>query len=710
MVKFFHKLWQLIKRLFCKPAAKPTEQSNPIPNPPIEEPENEENNAPILEGIDHVVVVMMENRSFDNVLGWLYDKPEIERLTYVPNTWKTSDGQRQLYDGIFEDTANNYTNPYSGPDGRFTSPPLKGASANTSGSITYFNSPPIDPWETFEHVTDQLFGAGTNGVTISPWVKPAMQGFLQSYASKFDQPMRSKNIITQVMEGYTAQPTVTKNGILPVMNNLAKHYAVSDHWYCSVPTQTNANRAWMACGTSQGLVNNTGPMDQGTFTAETVWQKIDGKLTWKIYYEEDYFPLNIPGVAKKGTGPWTQNAFPWLQGSPQKNNVVEIQSFHVDARTGNLPQFSFLEPSWTIEGSEMGSSTQGLQGNECHPPGDVRPGEQYLGTLYNSLIANEDAWNKTLFIITFDEHGGLFDHIPPPPAIVDTTTHPRDNFQFNRYGVRVPTIFISPRIKEKTVFRGPKAPNWDPTQRTTVPQLDHTSIPATLMKWAGLNAPYNLGFRTDSAPTFDKVLNLLATGTRTDQIIGEPNPNPSGNPLTFGDQFYLKLVVPNVGNFYLSYTETNPVTGTVSALASWDSNNKKKVQFTFPNLNPRQQGLINSQPITHGSLIYITSEAAPQDKPFLSIDQDDAYYDKDNKDSLNQWVIKLVSGQPGDLGQFIYDGNEIVLENRDNTYAADWLPGKLIVANSAEYNPYTTTTPDADYADSTQGVIVIEKA
>lgn len=706
MVKFFHKLWQLIKRLFCKPAAKPTEQSNPIPNPPIEEPENEENNAPILEGIDHVVVVMMENRSFDNVLGWLYSLDEIKRLTYIPETWNR---ERHLFEGIFEDTATLYKNRYTGPDGSFDSPPLQGASTNDSSGVTYFTSPPKDPWETFEHVTNQLFGAGTNGRTVSPWQKPAMNGFLQSYASKFDQPMSSKNIITQVMEGYTATPVGTKNGIMPIMNSLAKNYAVSDHWYCSVPTQTNANRAWMACGTSEGLVNNTGPQDQGTFTAETVWQKIDGKLTWKIYYEEDYFPLTIPGEVNKGSGPWTQNAFPWLQGRNQENKVVEIQSFHTDARTGNLPQFSFIEPSWTIEGDKLDGihfpGAEGIQGNECHPPGDVRPGEQFIGTLYNSLIANDEAWNKTLFIITFDEHGGMFDHIPPPPA------HPEGppllgGFKFDRYGVRVPTIFISPRITNNTVFRGPKAPNWIQSQGI-VPQLDHTSIPATIMKWAGLSAPYGLGLRTDSAPTFDQVLNLAPARARRDKVIGVPNPNINGNPLTFGDQFYLKLV-PSTGDYYLADIKDD-WTG-YYAMANSDPSAKQPIGFTFPNLTSDQQTKINNQPITHGSMLYITSTQAPDGYPFLFVDNSDAYYSQDSKDSRNQWVIKLASASPGDLGQLIYSGNQIFLENRDNVRLTQWLPGKLVPKATGSGDQYTTTTKDADYANNRIGVIVIEKA
>ncbi|MCZ6820533.1 MAG: hypothetical protein O7G31_13735, partial [Calditrichaeota bacterium] len=94
----------------------------------------------------------------------------------------------------------------------------------------------------------------------------------------------------------------------------------------------------------------------------------------------------------------------------------------------------------------------------------------------------------------------------------------------------------------------------------------------------------------------------------------------------------------------------------------------------------------------------------------LAIDHTDAYYDQDHKNSLNQWVIKLKSANPGDLGQFIYEGNEIYLENRDNLRITEWLPGKLIVNYSHVHdNPYTTTTKDGAYSDASQGIITIEK-
>lgn len=695
MLKFFCALWKAFLNLFRKP--KPNAQ-------PENEQEACEAEDRIMQNIEHVVVVMMENRSFDNVLGWLYTEAEARNLSYIPSTW---DGNTRLYDGIYPSTADRYINLYKGKDGGFGTSPVEGASTNDRSGTPYYNSPPIDPWETFYHVTEQLFGQGRGVGPIDPWEKPAMKGFLQNYASKFDKPVVSRKEILQIMEGFSLNPKDGRNGTLPILNKLARHYATSDHWYCSVPSQTNPNRAWMACGTSQGQTINEGPQDQGVFTVPTLWEKMNGSLSWKVYYEEDYFPFEVPHYIPKGKGPWTQNAFPWLQRDDQKANVQEIQSFHRDARLGELPKFSFIEPSWTIEGKkvpEMGN--EGIQGNECHPPGDVRTGDQFIGTLYNSLIANKTAWNKTLFIITFDKHGGIFDHIPPPPAPVDQRHLPGD-FAFDRYGVRVPTIFISPQIKKQTVFRGPEAPNWD-RSKPIVPQLDHTSIPATLLKWAGLKPPYGLFGRTDVAPTFEGVLNIGTNPIRRDYAIGNPNRHTNGTHLTFGDSFYLRFSSHGY-DYYLSHSYDS--LGTHYALASTDPNKMKKVRFTFPDLGTDDAAKIAGQAITHGSMIYITSEAAPHHLPYLTVDDGDCYYDKDHKNSLNQWVIKLATGDPGDLGQFIYDRNQIYLENRDNIRLTEWLPGKLIVNYSeVASNPYTTTTEDADYADPTKGIITIIKA
>jgi hypothetical protein len=119
-------------------------------------------------------------------------------------------------------------------------------------------------------------------------------------------------------------------------------------------------------------------------------------------------------------------------------------------------------------------------------------------------------WNETLFVITFDEHGGIFDHVPPPRAENPWPNDAIDGFRFDLMGVRVPTILVSPLIKRQTVFRSP-----------TAIEYDSTSILATLLNWHGVpKARWGLGERTRHAPTFEGVFQLAEA--RGDKLSFEP--------------------------------------------------------------------------------------------------------------------------------------------------------------------------------------------
>ena len=120
-----------------------------------------------------------------------------------------------------------------------------------------------------------------------------------------------------------------------------------------------------------------------------------------------------------------------------------------------MPHFSLIEPQWTFcEEIELEMKRiqyfqflVGVQGDDLHPPGDVRNAENLLANIYTSLISNKEAWSNTLLIVLFDEHGGLFDHISPPSSVAPDD-HFENGFTFDRYGVRVPALFISPLIKK----------------------------------------------------------------------------------------------------------------------------------------------------------------------------------------------------------------------------------------------------------------------
>lgn len=178
--------------------------------------------------------------------------------------------------------------------------------------------------------------------------------------------------------------------------------------------------------------------------------------------------------------------------------------FKLDAQAGLLPAYSFLEPDFMITK------------NDHHPPHDVAAGERFLYEVWKA-VSTGPAWKNTLLVITFDEHGGCYDHVPPPwTAVKPDDWKPQKPFDFNRYGVRVPTIVVSPWVEPGTVFRSRAADAPDGAE------FDHTSILATVRDWQGLEARAKAGWlgsrRIGSAPTLARVLTRSAPRTDTPPI------------------------------------------------------------------------------------------------------------------------------------------------------------------------------------------------
>jgi len=181
-------------------------------------------------------------------------------------------------------------------------------------------------------------------------------------------------------------------------------------------------------------------------------------------------------------------------------------------QAGNLPEYTFIEPCY---GGFL--STDFASGNSMHPQDDVRAGDALIKQIYETL-RNSELWQDTLLVITFDEHGGFFDHVPPPAAVPTgddaTYANPADDFSFNLYGVRVPAVVISAYTQKGTVIGA------DPGDSTTV--FDHTSILATVEARFGLPP---LTERDQQANTLEAALNL--DSPRTDAPTTLPNPSAS---------------------------------------------------------------------------------------------------------------------------------------------------------------------------------------
>ncbi len=455
-----------------------------------------------MKNIKHIVYIMMENRSFDHVLGWLYKKDQ-PNLFLPPNT------SPKIYQGL--NTGNYYNQDAQGNKHYVTEIP----------DFSDNPVPSVDPHEDYVHVNMQLFGVSATPPSPTP---PTMMGFLKDFADQ------NKSNPAEIMDCYSINS-------MPVLNFLAGVYAVSDAYYSSVPTQTNCNRAFAGSGNSIGSLSGTTtgmvdnhwgpdwdhPWDPIEFNGPTIWNVLNdhGFYTpndWMIFYNQTW-----PG---HGTGDYcfTQDMF-WPSLQNDIDHFRDIQEFFDLAKSGNLPTFSFLEPAWYEDL---------WNGNDYHPPGNVVPGEKFLVDLYGA-IKNSPSWNETLFIINFDEHGGTYDHQPPPWGASPPWLNPvhgtpppaalEYKFKFDRFGVRVPLVLVSPYIQSGTVFRS----------NTNVP-LDHTSVIATILNHFNIpKANWKLGSRVYNAPTFEFVLTLDTPRTDSPEIKSPSPPQQNAESSTPSD-------------------------------------------------------------------------------------------------------------------------------------------------------------------------------
>lgn len=436
--------------------------------------------------IKHIVHLTLENRSLDNVLGWLYERDDPAHV-HPP-------GSSRRYDGLDR----NFYNTDARGVRRYV---IRGTGGRRS-------VPRYDPNEDFRHVNNQLFESEE---TPPGSAKPTMGGFYKDYAKRF----RNND---EIMMTFAPED-------LPVLNTLARRFGVSDRYFSSVPTQTNCNRAFAAAGNSLGLnadqelqawVDNRNStwlaQPRGAqFTERTIWNVLDEQgqnqtSDWMIFNSKGNAVENALGAEGYR---YTRQIMQRLQHRDFDRHFGDVGAaaeaadgtFFGMVASSTLPRYSFLEPSWTLP---LGPGL-GPNGTDYHPPGDIHKGEGFLRDIYEALSGNSDIWNSLLFIINFDEHGGTYDHVPPPGDAAppwrnnnDTPTPTRfeHDFQFDRFGVRVPLILVSPYIRESTVFRA----------SGDIP-YDHTSVLATILHLMGVDKrEWRLGARVEDAPMFADVL------------------------------------------------------------------------------------------------------------------------------------------------------------------------------------------------------------
>jgi len=419
--------------------------------------------------IEHVVYLMLESRSFDNVLGWLYERGRQEGLNWVgPHP----DGFRGL------DAA--MSNPL--PDGQpaFVSQYEGGHLSNDF----VLGGPAQDPWHDNSDVLMQMFH-GYDGYANRR--TPPMDGFAWNQNS------------AAVLSSFTPHQ-------LSVLNGLAKDFAVSDDWFSSVPGGTDINRGFSVSGSAY---NRLGTWEGGKpyqnwpdyAHRPSLWKTLwaHGHRDWKIYYSILWqnavftYQLYLKGQIPEVDAAWAKSVLA-ANGNgelPESPWIAPMQRFFDDVKAQTLPRFSYLEPAWM--GTECtsyhpGSSADGLD--------SLVPGERALNDIYQALSEQEALWSKTLLVVTFDKNGGLFDHRPPPYARKPWPNDGVDGFEFDLLGPRVPAIFASPWVKPQTVLRSGSGQSFD-----------STSFAATLLDWYGVaREHWGLGDRITGSPTFEAVL------------------------------------------------------------------------------------------------------------------------------------------------------------------------------------------------------------
>ncbi len=429
-----------------------------------------------LSAIQHIVVLMLENRSFDHMLGFLY----VDQGNVSPA------GQP------FEGLGGHETN--IGPHDVAEQVFAIDASMPNSGFM-----PGADPGEGFQATNLQLFGTSTPPASSLP----SNQGFVTNFA--YTLGWESKKAGWTPLPGTVARDImgIYTPAMLPVLSGLARGFAVCDHWFASAPTETLPNRAFACAATSQGHMDDTSK----SYTSPSIFGLMSAHgVDWKIH-GYDSSPLTRLNFADTTNAP--------------ASHFGLFADFRKDAAAGTLAAFTFLEPSW------------GATGNSQHPNYSLPLGEQLIHDVYQALRTGP-GWNQTLLVITYDEHGGCYDHVAPPATATPPDASVGEfGFDFKRFGVRVPAVLVSPLIAPGTVFRVPAG----------AAPLDHTAILKTVETRWGLPP---LTKRDGAASDLGAVLTLARPRT-DDPLEGVAVPasatkDPAQAPISHLEQVHAELV------------------------------------------------------------------------------------------------------------------------------------------------------------------------
>ncbi|KAJ5626008.1 hypothetical protein N7510_002317 [Penicillium lagena] len=349
--------------------------------------------------VKNVVVLVMENRSLDNLLGG-------QTIAGLDNP---------IHSGPF-------CNPYNVTD------PSQGYHCSVAKD---YDSVTDDPSHAVTGNTMEFFSQWTpnNAAIADGKLVPNNNGFIHeqihNYGASANETVKAM-LAKQVMNYYTEDQT-------PVLTSLVQNFLTFNHWHSDVAGPTDPNRFAVVAGTSAGHGSNDATFGTYAFTQRSIFQQLgETDHTWLNYWD-----------TAGGTGP-EAHWFAWTNATSNQDKVVSMDQFYTDAASGSLPEFSYLNPSCC-----------GVGTTSMHDSGLISDGEAFIKKVYESLRASPQ-WEETLFVLTFDESGGFHDHVPPPLATrPDNLTYTEKapngeeyTLEFNRLGGRIPTLLISPWVSK----------------------------------------------------------------------------------------------------------------------------------------------------------------------------------------------------------------------------------------------------------------------
>jgi len=415
--------------------------------------------------IKNVFVLLLENRSFDHMLGF----------SGITGTDAVKDVAIKV-EGLTGDEWNNH-----------------------GGARHYVRSPflepiPIDPAHEFLDVLEQLCGTQADYAPGKNYPLINNSGFVSNYAHSHskDEGNATRNF-GQIMHGFTAEQ-------LPVLNALAKNFAVCDSWHSSLPGPTFPNRLFAMGASSGGL-------DHSPSTAELLtWQTFDGFA----FPHGSHFDALKNTYANDAWRIYAGSRFPLVSALKgiDLSDIHSVEDLGTDLKSGPYPyRLTWIEPDYgdMAFGTFRGGTSQ-------HPMDTVVGGEKLIKQVYEA-IRNSPLWDTSLLIVTWDEHGGLYDHVPPGKVSAPGDTRSGSNynkygFTFRQLGVRVPAVVVSPWIASGIIDHRP---------------YDHSSIPKTVEVAFGLPP---LTHRDQAANSVGELLALPAA--RQDAPEALPSPAPTG--------------------------------------------------------------------------------------------------------------------------------------------------------------------------------------